>query len=145
MEPITPTIIATIAFTKAFEKTIEKFTETTWNKIDALRKKIWDKLAGNEEAKKALTATETGSKESLELVAQYLENEMEWDKNFAQEVQTLTREIQQEIEIGEMRGENIQNVYGGEGHQYNNKDNKAPIFQGVDNSPITINYNNPNS
>ena len=62
---------------------------------------------------------------------------MEWDKNFAQEVQTLTREIQQEIEIGEMRGENIQNVYGGEGNQYNNKDNKAPIFQGVENSPIT--------
>ena len=145
MEPITAATIATLAFTKAFEKTIEKFTEATWNKIDALRKKIWNKLAGNEEAEKALTAAETGSKENLELVAKYLESEMEWDKNFAREVQTLTREIQQEIEIGEMHGENIQNVYGGEGNQYNNKDNKAPIFQGVKDSPITINYNNPNS
>ena len=145
MEPITATTIANLAFTKIFEKTIEKFTEATWNKIDALRKKIWDKLAGNEEAKKALTATETGSKESLQLVAQYLESEMQWDENFAQEVKNLARDIQQEIEIGEMRGENIQNVYGGEGNQYNNKDNKAPIFQGLQNSPISINYNNSDS
>ena len=43
MEPITAGAIATLAFTKAFEKTIEKFTEATWNKIEALRKKIWQK------------------------------------------------------------------------------------------------------
>ena len=139
MEPITATTIAALAFKKAFEKTIEKFTEATWNKIDALRKKIWDKLAGNEEAKKALTATETGSKESLQLVAQYLDSEMQWDENFAQEVKNLARDIQQEIEIGEMRGENIQNVYGGEGNQYNNK------FQGLQNSSISIHYNNSDS
>lgn len=144
MEPLTTGAIATLAFTKAFEKTIEKFTEATWNKIEALRKKIWQKLSGNKEAEKVLTAAETGSKEDLDKVAQYLEHEMEWDKNFAQEVQTLAHEIEQEINIGEIQGQNVQNIYGGEGNQYNNKDSQAPIFQGVKDSPITINYN-PNS
>ena len=145
MEPITASAIATLAFTKAFEKSIEKFTEATWNKIDALRKKIWQKFGNNKAAQNALVAADKGSGQDLDLVAQYLEQEMEWDKNFAQEVQNLAREIQQEINIGEMQGENVQIVNSGEGNQYNNKDNKAPIFQGVKDSPITINYNNPNS
>ena len=137
--------IATLAFTKAFEKSIEKFTEASWYKIDALRKKIWLKFGKNKAAQNALNAADTGSQQDLDLVAQYLEQEMEWDKNFAQEVQTIAREIQQEINIGEMQGENVLIVNSGEGNQYNNKDNKAPIFQGVKDSPITINYNNPNS
>jgi len=145
MEPLTTGAIATLAFTKAFEKSIEKFTEATWNKINALREKIWQKLSSNKDAQKALNGADKGSQQDLDLVAQYLEQEMEWDTNFAQEVETLARQIQQEINIGEMHGENVQNVYGGEGNQYNNKDNKAPIFQGVKDSPITINYNNPNS
>ncbi len=146
MEAITASAIATLAFTKAFEKSIEKFTEATWNKIDSLRKKIWQKLGKNQAEQNALTAADTGSQQDLDLVAQYLEREMEWDTSFAQEVQTLAREIQQEINIGEMQGENVQIINSGEGHQYNNKDSQAPIFQGVKDSPITINYNpNPNS
>ena len=146
MEAITASAIATLAFTKAFEKSIEKFTEATWNKINALRKKIWQKFGNNQAAQNALVVADTGSQADLDLVAQYLEQEMEWDTNFAQEVQNLAREIQQEINIGEMQGENVLVVNGGEGNQYNNKDNKAPIFQGVKDSPITINYNqNPNS
>ncbi|AFY56870.1 hypothetical protein Riv7116_4449 [Rivularia sp. PCC 7116] len=145
MEAITASAIATLAFTKAFEKSIEKFTEATWNKIDSLRKKIWLKFGNNQAAQNALTAADKGSGQDLDLVAQYLEKEMEWDTSFAQEVQNLAREIQQEINIGEMQGENVLIVNSGEGNQYNNKDNKAPIFQGVKDSPITINYNNPNS
>lgn len=141
MEPITATAIATLAFTKAFEKSIEKFTEATWNKIDGLRKKIWQKFDKDQAAQNALTAADTGSQQDLDLVAQYLEQAMEWDTSFAQQVQTLAREIQQEINIGEMQGENVLIVNGGEGNQYNNKDNKAPIFQGVKDSPININYN----
>lgn len=49
--------------------------------------------------------------------------------------------LPQEINIGKIQGQNVQNVYGGEGYQ--NNDSKAPIFQGVDNSPININYHNP--
>lgn len=93
MEPLTTAAIATLAFTKAFEKSIEKFTEATWNKINNLREKIWQKLRGNSEAEKALAAAEKGSKADLDLVAQYLKQEMEWDDKFTQEVQTLAREI----------------------------------------------------
>ncbi len=139
MEPITAATIATLAFTKAFEKTIEKFTEATWNKIDALRKKISQKLGGNKDAEKALTAAETASKEDLELVAQYLEREMEWDKNFAQEVETLAREIQQEINIGQIQGQNVQNVYGGEAQQNNANNTNAPVIQGGSGHNITFN------
>ncbi len=139
MEPITAGAIATLAFTKAFEKTIEKFTEATWNKIETLRKKIWQKLSGNKEAEKVLTAAETGSKEDLDKVAQYLEREMEWDKNFAQEVQTLAREIQQEINIGEIQGQNVQNVYGGEAQQNNANNTNAPVIQGGSGHNITFN------
>ena len=55
MEPLTAGAIATLAFTKACEKTIEKFTEAALLKMDALRKKIWEKLRGNPNAEKALT------------------------------------------------------------------------------------------
>ena len=139
MEPLTTGAIATLAFTKAFEKTIEKFTEATWSKIEALRKKIWQKLSGNKEAQKVLTAAETGSKQDLELVAQYLEREMESDKNFAQEVQTLAREIDQEINIGQIQGQNVQNVYGGEAQQNNANNTNAPVIQGGSGHNITFN------
>ncbi len=141
MEPLTAGAIATLAFTKAFEKTIEKFTEAALVKMDKLRKKIWDKLRGNIKAETALTAAEKGSKADLDTVTAYLRVEMDKDEQFAQEVQTLARDIHQEINIGKIQGQNVQNVNGGEGYQ--NNDSKAPIFQGVDNSPITINYHNP--
>lgn len=139
MEPLTTGAIATLAFTKAFEKTIEKFTEATWNKIEVLRKKIWHKLGGNKQAEKVLTAAETGSKEDLDKVAQYLEQEMEWDKNFAQEVQTLAHEINQEINIGEIQGQNVQNVYGGEAQQNNANNTNAPVIQGGSGHNFTFN------
>ncbi|MBW4591905.1 MAG: hypothetical protein KME46_03005 [Brasilonema angustatum HA4187-MV1] len=141
MEPLTAGAIATLAFTKAFEKTIEKFTEAALVKMDKLRKKIWDKLRGNIKAETALAAAEKGSKADLDTVTAYLRVEMDKDERFAQDVQTLAREIHQEINIGKISGQNVQNVYGGEAYQ--NNDSKAPIFQGVDNSPITIHYNTP--
>ncbi|MGB3639813.1 MAG: hypothetical protein WBA39_19890 [Rivularia sp. (in: cyanobacteria)] len=139
MEPITAGAIATLAFTKAFEKTIEKFTEATWNKIEALRKKIWQKLGKNKDTEKALTGADSGSQQDLDKVAQYLEREMEWDKNFAQEVQTLAREIEQEINIGEIQGQNVQNVYGGEAQQNNANNTNAPVIQGGSGHNITFN------
>lgn len=93
MEPLTAGAIATLAFTKAFEKTIEKFTEAALVKIDALRKKIWEKLRGNPNAKKALSAVEDGNLAELEKVAGYLQYVMLEDKQFAAEVQALAQEI----------------------------------------------------
>jgi protease II len=141
MEPLTAGAIVTLAFKKAFEKTIEKFTEAALVKMDKLRKKIWDKLRGNIKAETALAAAEKGSKADLDTVTAYLRVEMDKDEQFAQDVQTLAKEIHQEINIGKIQGQNVQNVYGGEAYQ--NNDNKAPIFQGIDNSPITIHYNTP--
>ncbi|MCC5599399.1 hypothetical protein [Nostoc favosum] len=93
MEPLTAGAIATLAFTKAFEKTIEKFTEVALAKIDVLRKKIWQKLRGNPNAEKALTAVEQGNKVELDKVAGYLQYVMLEDKEFATEVQALAQEI----------------------------------------------------
>lgn len=139
MEPLTSATIATLAFTKAFEKSIEKFTEATWNKINNLRQKIWQKLRGNSEAEKALAAAEKGSKADLDLVAQYLKQQMEWDNQFTQEVQTLAREIQQDIDIETIQGQNVQNVYGGEAEQNNANNTNAPVIQGGSGHNITFN------
>ncbi|MBD2169632.1 hypothetical protein H6G04_35380 [Calothrix membranacea FACHB-236] len=93
MEPLTAGAIATLAFTKAFETTIEKFTEAAIAKIDVLRKKIWQKLRGNPNAEKALTAVEQGNKVELDRVAGYLQYVMLEDQEFAAEVQALAQEI----------------------------------------------------
>lgn len=93
MEPLTAGAIATLAFTKAFEKTIEKFTEAALVKMDALRKKIWEKLQGNPNAEQALTAVEGGNKAELEKVAGYLERAMDEDEQFDAEVKALAQEI----------------------------------------------------
>ena len=94
MEPITTTVIVTLAFTKFLETSVEKFTEAGLAKIDQLRKKIWDKLQGNPNAQKALEAVEQGSKAELNKVKAYLEVKMDEDEAFAEEIKTLAREIQ---------------------------------------------------
>lgn len=94
MEPITTTVIVTLAFTKFLETSVEKFTEAGLQKIDQLREKIWNKLRGNPKAEQALREIEKGSKVELEKVKSYLEVKMDEDETFAEEIQTLAREIQ---------------------------------------------------
>ncbi|MBW4499021.1 MAG: hypothetical protein KME57_05460 [Scytonema hyalinum WJT4-NPBG1] len=146
MEPATLTaaMIATLAFSKAIEKTAETLTATVLNKLNNLREKIWQRFKGNQKLEQTLAkAQKEGSKEDVDLISAYLQVAMDTDDKFAQDIQQLAEEINQEINIGKIEGRNVQNVYGGEAYQ--NNDSKAPIFQGVDNSPITINYNNPPS
>ncbi|MEH1868353.1 MAG: hypothetical protein V7K69_25615 [Nostoc sp.] len=140
MEPVslTAAAIATLVITKAIEKTVEKITEGTLDKLKLLRQKIWDKFQGKPKVQEALIKAEQGSKEDLNLVAAYLQVEMDSYPQFGEEVQSLAKEIHQEINIDKVQGKNVQNVYGGQGFQ--SIDSKAPTFQGVDNSPITINY-----
>ncbi|MCL6752329.1 hypothetical protein KBT16_15695 [Nostoc sp. CCCryo 231-06] len=140
MEPVslTAATIATLVITKAIEKTVEKITESTLDKLKLLRQKIWDQFKGKPKVQEALTKAEQGSKEDLNFVAAYLQVEMDTNPQFGQEVQSLAQEIHQEINIGKVQGKNVQNVYGGQGFQ--SIDSKAPTFQGVENSPITINY-----
>lgn len=94
MEPITTTVIVTLAFTKFLETTVEKFTETGLQKIDELRQKIWAKLKGNAKAEEALKALEEGKKDKLKFVEVYLSNGMDDDENFAADVNKLANEIQ---------------------------------------------------
>ena len=139
MEPLTAGAIATIAFTKAFEKTVEKLTEATLAKIKQLRDQIWNKIHGNLEAANTFALAEKGSKPDLEKVAEYLQSVMKSDPNFAQELQKLASEIQQEINIAQITGQNLQNVYGGEAQQNNANNTNAPVIQGGSGHTITFN------
>jgi len=150
MEPVslTAAAILTLAITKAIEKTVETITESTLEKLKLLRQKIWDKFKNKPNVQNALTKAEEGSKADLDLAAAYLQVEMDSDDQFGAEIQSLAKEIHQEINIDKVEGKNIQNISGGEGYQSNDSSNqsnnsKAPTFQGVKDSPITINYSHP--
>jgi hypothetical protein len=94
-DPVTlsATVIATLAFTKMLEKTVEKFTEGALTKMDELRQKIWNKLRGNPRAENALAAVEQGNKDELQRLAVYLQDAMEDDPQFANEVRVMAQEI----------------------------------------------------
>jgi hypothetical protein len=94
-DPVTlsATVIATLAFTKMLEKTVEKFTEGALTKMDELRQTIWNKLRGNPRAENALTAVEQGNKDELQRLAVYLQDAMDDDPQFANEVRALAQEI----------------------------------------------------
>jgi hypothetical protein len=108
-QPVTLTakVIATLAFTKALEKMVENFTEDALAKMDELRQKIWDKLRGNPRAENAFTAVEQGNKEELQRLAVYLQDAMEDDPQFANEVLALA----QEINAGKLQDNSSMNQY----------------------------------
>ena len=68
---------------------------------------------------------------------------MDTDPKFAQDIQQLAQEINQEINIDKIEGRNVQNVYGGEAFQSN--DAHAATIQGGSGHSVTINYNPPPS
>lgn len=136
-EPTTLTVgaIAALAFTKFLESSAgeaaKKLTPMLLDKIDTLRKKIWSKLRGIPEVDILNVTVENGGKVTDPQIRQltpHLEDAMRADDNFAHEVQQLASEINQEINIGKILGENIQNVYGGSAVQIN--DPNAPTFTG---------------
>ena len=139
MEPLTAGAIATLAFKTAFGETIKNLTQATLAKINELRKKIWDKFRGNLQAETALVEAEKGSEASLERVAEYLQAVMVKQPEFAADIEKLAHEIQQEINIGNIQGQNLQNVYGGEAQQNNANNTNAPVIQGGSGHNITFN------
>ncbi len=147
MEPATLTAaaIATLAFSKAIEKTAETLTASVLNKLNNLREKIWQRFKGNQKLEQTLAkAQKEGSKADVDLITAYLQVAMDTDAKFAQDIQQLAQEINQEINIDTIEGRNVQNVYGGEAFQSN--DANAPTFQGGSGHNITFNhYNTPPS
>lgn len=149
-DPVTLTVgaIAALAFTKFLESSAEhaaeKLTPAVLEKMNALRQKIWQKLRGIPEVDELNKTVESGGKvtdQQIKLLTPHLEAAMKEDDAFAQEVRQLASEINQEINIGEVLGKNIQNVYGGSPVQIN--DPTAPVFTGdFHNSPVNIVINN---
>jgi hypothetical protein len=136
-DPVTLTVgaIAALAFTKFLEtsagEAAKNLTPAVLNKIDSLRQKIWNKLRGIPEVDELNTTVDSGNKvteQQIKLVTPHLETAMKADPGFAEEVRQLASEINQEVNIGKILGENVMNVYGGSAVQIN--DPKAPIITG---------------
>lgn len=129
-DPVTTLMIAEFAFKKIFESGVgklgEKFTETALTKMDELRQKIWDKLRGNPGAKKALQEVEKGSKDDLNKLVVYLEDEMKDDPEFATEIRAIAHEIN--INRVQDNSSQTQNIFGGKGYQTKMGDNNTNQF-----------------
>lgn len=147
-DPVTLTVgtIAALAFTEFLKggagEAGRKLSETVLTKIGSLRQKIWARLSGIPEVKELKATVEKGDKvtdQQIKLLTPHLEAAMREDEAFAQEIRQLASEINQEINIGEILGENVQNVYGGSAVQINNPN--APVIQGVSGGTINITYN----
>lgn len=144
-EPISLTVgaIVALAFTKFLESSAgeaaKKLTPAVLDKIENLRKRIWAKLRGIPEVDALNATAEQGgaiTDQQIQLLTPHLEAAMKADPEFAQEVQHIAHQINQDINVGDILGKNIQNVYGGSPVQIN--DPKTPVFTG-DISGGTIN------
>ena len=120
-DPITATVIASIAFTKLTETLSEKLGETVYlqvtKQVKRLRALIAKRFTGNNKAELALAKAENGLDEGVAEVAKILEPVIEADPEYGAELRTLTQEIQQQINIESMSGEQIQNNYDGTNFQ----------------------------
>ena len=149
-DPVTLTVggIAALAFTQFLTTSVgesaKKLTPAVLSKIDTLRKKIWAKLRGIPEVDELNATADQGgtiTEQQIKLLTPHLEAAMKDDDAFAKEVRALASEINQEINIGEILGRNIQNIYGGSPVQIN--DPNAPVFTG-DISGGTFNFTTNN-
>lgn len=137
-DPLSALAIAAFAFVSHFVQTEpgkkfiesivgklgEKTVEAGLHQIGELKRKITEKLSGNDKAQKAVAAAETGDPQALRSLAAHLQLEMDDDEPFATEIKQLAEQI---INIGENKGQNIQNNYGGQNLQMNNS--QSPVVQ----------------
>ncbi|MGB2924911.1 MAG: hypothetical protein WBB82_06405 [Limnothrix sp.] len=101
VEPVTLTasVIANLAFQKCLEAGAgelgKKFTAEAIAKMDALRKKLWDKLRGQNIGRldQALEEVEQGDRQALPIISTFLETEMLKDPDFAEEIKSLALQI----------------------------------------------------
>lgn len=138
-DPLTAATIATLIFTTAVGKLTESLTDDArkllGQKLQELKRLIGSKFEGR--AKSALAQADQGDEKAIETVSSYLGVEMNEDDTFAQQVKALAQDIQQVISIDQGQGQNIQNVFGGEGNQVNSP--TGPVITGGTGNNITIN------
>lgn len=132
-EPVTLTVgaIVALAFTKFIESSstavANKLTPNVLEKIDNLRVKILKRLGGIPEIA-AISQQSSITERQVQLITPHLEKALRDDSEFAKEIRKIANEVHQEINIGQVLGKDIQNVYGGSAVQINNPE--APIFTG---------------
>lgn len=121
-------------------KIAEKLTEATLKKMHDLWMLVSNKLNSKQlpEVDAVTKKAQEGNQVAIEEVAKYIEHMMEADEEFANEVQNLTQEIQQEITIQQGIGNKVYNVFGGKVEENIFNENKAPIIK--DNTG-TVNFN----
>ncbi|MEO0352606.1 MAG: hypothetical protein AAF282_21400 [Cyanobacteria bacterium P01_A01_bin.15] len=121
-DPLTAASIATLIFTTAVSKITEVLTEDArkqlGQKLQTLKQLISSKFQGR--AKSAFAQADQGDEKAIDTVSNYLGVEMNEDDAFAQQVRSLAQDIQQVINIDQVQGQNIQNVFGGKASQVNN-------------------------
>ena len=109
MEPLTTTAIASALLFKAFEKSGEKLGEAVSAKIGQLLNLIRDKFkAGNVEG--ILTrAEEEPSEKNKSRLEQELAEQMEGDKKFAEELESLVKELKSDDQVSQIffKGVNV--------------------------------------
>ena len=118
LEPVSLTVVASsivsFVFTAASTTVIEKATEGTLEKINKLRQMIRDKLKSNPDVIAELDK-ENDQDKDLETIRFYLEGEMRNNKEFAEEVKSLSDEINRDLEK-EGQGSNIINIVFQQNH-----------------------------
>ncbi|MCC5647124.1 hypothetical protein LC607_30295 [Nostoc sp. CHAB 5824] len=125
MEPVSITTIIGFIFTKVAETLIGKATEAVLPKISELRHNIISRLEKYPKAKAEIENFKGGSEANLKVLETYLNLEIVEDNEFAQQVQNIANEINQEFEK-QGQGSNIMNVFGGKAYQQNQ--NKGEIY-----------------
>ena len=139
------TPIAKVILNKFYESIGDKLTEKAVNllpeKIRELGQLIWEKCLKQKFKKEELLKNASdGSEEAQKELTKYLNEALENNPDLKQEAQKLADEIHQNIQIKEISGENIQQIFGGKAEQFNTKDIKAPIIQGGEGHTVNITY-----
>ncbi len=104
----------------------------TLEKLDLLRRKVWEKLRGIPEVDELKSTFENGgeiTEAQVKLFEPHLKSAMDIDKAFAEEVKRLAIEIEQQINIYESPDANTINNYGN-GNVTAVKQNLGQMFTG---------------
>jgi ribosomal protein L31E len=129
-EPITAIAIATLAFQKAIEavgsEVGKKFAASAYELMNNLREKIWNRFKGNETVEVELQKADTGDRQAVEAVADYLKVAMRESPEFASELQLMANEIN--LHLIEDNSNQVQVNYGGTNFQ--TKVEGGEVYQG---------------
>ena len=141
----TASAIADLAFREFIKsgagEVAKKFSAEAIAKMNDLRKMIVHKLRGKDEKlDTALTEAEKGDVTAIKTVSEHLKSAMQ-DEAFAQAVQSLAQQIQQDIDIQQGAGGEVWNVIG-KAEKNVFTDNKAPIIKDSSGT-VNINYGMP--